>query len=103
MKIYYWGTFTDFGGYALANRRFGKHLITEGYDTSLAIIPTTQDIPVEEYLFYSKYALQKGEQEGGSAGPNRKKIRIIGHTPIQGVMKDCVNFCKFLSILMNIC
>lgn len=90
LKIYYWGTFTDFGGYALANRHFAKHLIESGYDTSLAIIPTSQDIPVEEFLYFNKYALQRGKSEEGPM-INKKKIRIIGHTPISGIMKDCMN------------
>lgn len=88
LKIYYWGSFTDFGGYALANRHFAKHLINEGYDTSLAIIPTSQDISVEEFLYYKKHEIDKCKDAGLI---NRKKIRIIGHTPISGVMKDCIN------------
>lgn len=89
LKIYYWGSFTDFGGYALANRHFAKHLITEGYDTSLAIIPTSQDICIEEFLYYKNYEIERGKQE--SSLFSKKKIRIIGHTPISGVTRDCIN------------
>ena len=79
-RIYWWGSFTDFGGYAYMNRNYVRNLHNRGWDVKIAAIKTNMEISMDELRFLKSItASKKTLSHVGFDRFLKKPIRI--HTP----------------------